>query len=145
MVDGIHLPTEVEEFSNTNTIEVEVGTNGYKGGETEKGCRTYFRIKDLGGTDMRCDFEPLDKGNNVGEVTITFGGDAELKTFLSGLRFSVNVLEARTGRLSSMVILTDDEVGVLLQLLQSWIKCGKNMYSSICQDIKDKLERRYDV
>ena len=147
IVDGINVPTEVEEFANFNTIEIEVGTNGYKGGDADKGCRTYFRIKDLENTDMRCDFEPLDKGNSVGEVTITFGGDAELKTLIDGLRFAVNTLEAKTNRHSASILLTDDEAGILLQILQRNIRGGggHDMVASICKDIKSKIEGRYEA
>lgn len=147
IVDGIKVPTEVEEFTSANIIEIETGTNGYMGGDTGHGSRTYFRIKDLGSTDMRCDFEPLDKGNSVGEVTITLGGDSELKTFISGLRFALNVLEAKTNRLSATITLNDDEAGVLLQILQRNIRGGngRDMIASVCKDIKAKIERRYEV
>ena len=143
-IDGSKIPTEVEEFANTNIIEVEVGTNGYQG--DNGGCKTYFRIKDLSNTDMRLDFEPMDSGNHVGEVTITLGGDGELRTFIDALRYALNALEAKANRHSSSLRLSDDEVGVLLQVLQKVIyKNDKNLFGSVCQDIKKKLEGRYEL
>ena len=50
--DGTRLTTFTREVASANTIEVEVGTNGFKGGNASCGSRTYIRIKDLGGTDM---------------------------------------------------------------------------------------------
>ena len=38
-------------------LEVEAGTNGYQGGDSGHGSRTYLRLKDLGSTDIRCNVE----------------------------------------------------------------------------------------
>lgn len=50
--DGTKITTFTREVASANTIEVEVGTTGFKGGNANCGGRTYIRIKDLGGTDM---------------------------------------------------------------------------------------------
>lgn len=71
IVNGLSIPTKVEEFEDSNILEVEAGTNELQKGGIANGARTYFRIKDLGRTKMQCDFEPMGKGNEVCEVTIT--------------------------------------------------------------------------
>lgn len=82
---------KVEVFSreivSANILEVEAGTNGFRGGDGGHGSRTYFRLKNLGGTCF--DFKQLD------EDTIEFilYGDAELDTFIKALKFAVKVLE----------------------------------------------------
>lgn len=90
LVNGEKVETWKEEFLHANVLEVEAGTTGFKGGDTGHGGRTYFRLKDLGGTDIvaRC---------NDGEVEIEFGGDAELQTFIQSLEFTLEVLKDQIG------------------------------------------------
>lgn len=147
IVDGIKVPTEVEEFSDISTIEVEVGTTGYKGGDTGQGGRTYFRIKDLCDTDMRCDFEPIGTGNHVGEVTIIFGGDSELNTFMDGLRFAADSLEGQVnGKMSVEPRFTHEETALMLQIIQSQlcVQFPNEIRNGILKRIKSKLEKRYE-
>lgn len=85
-VNGEDVETWKAEFWNANILEAEVGTTGFKGGDTGHGGRTYFRLKDLGSTDIiaRCSED---------EVEIEFGGDAELQTFVQSLEFALKVLK----------------------------------------------------
>ena len=50
--DGTEITTYTRDVVSANILEVEVGTTGYMGGDTGHGGRTYFRIKDEGGTDI---------------------------------------------------------------------------------------------
>ena len=50
--DGTRITTFIREVASANVLEVEVGTDSLKGGSAEHGSRTYFRITDLGNTDM---------------------------------------------------------------------------------------------
>ncbi len=86
LVNGEEVETWKAEFMNANVLEVEAGTTGFKGGDTGHGGRTYFRLKDLGSTDIvaRCSDE---------EVEIEFGGDTELQTFIQSLEFTLKVLK----------------------------------------------------
>lgn len=84
------METQTTEIVACNILEVEVGTTGYMGGDTGHGGATYFRLKDLGSTDMRVKVVGDDK--YAEEVTIEFGGDHELYTFLKALKFAVKVL-----------------------------------------------------
>lgn len=83
---SVKIVTKSQTFYQASTFEVEVGTTGLKGGDTGHGGRTYLRFKDAGGTDMNV-------VARKGEVTLTFGGDAELLNLIDALRFAVSVLK----------------------------------------------------
>jgi len=87
-VNGRDVKTYVCELLAANVLEVEVGTTGIRGGDTGHGGRTFFRLADLGGTDMRVG---ANNSNNP-EVIIEFGGDCELDTFTRALEFALFVL-----------------------------------------------------
>ena len=91
--DGTRLTTFTREVISSNAIEVEVGTNGFKGGNAEHGSRTYFRIRDLGGTDMFVKTSRRPFSNNTESAEFILGGDCELETIIRALKFVVKVLE----------------------------------------------------
>jgi hypothetical protein len=72
-------------------LEAEAGTTGYMGGDTGHGGRTYFRITDLGGTDIRVN--PIQDRYGNGGFEVTLGGDCELSTMITALKFITQVLE----------------------------------------------------
>ena len=76
--DGTEITTYTRDVISCNLLEVEAGTTGYMGGDTGHGGRSYFRIKDNGGTDM--------------EVN-TSVDDCELETMIRALKFITKVLE----------------------------------------------------
>ena len=143
IVDGQSIPTQVEEFIGRNILEIEAGTNGCRVEDSGICCRTYFRIKDIDNTDIRLDFEPLESGNRIGEVTIMLRGDSELDTFLDGLRFAVDTLERQIDKRKPEVRFTNEEVGVLLNLLQQSLD-SKTYFGKLSRSIKEKLERRFE-
>lgn len=109
-IDGIPVPTAINEFSSANILSVEVGTNGFQGGDTGHGGRTCLRIIDEGCTDLRCRVKANGKWHNydnvcgVNEIEIILGGDTELGTFSNALRFAADVLEKKiTGELMLVV------------------------------------------
>jgi hypothetical protein len=69
-------------------LSVEAGTNGYQGGDTGHGSRTYIRIQDEGGTDIGARVL-LDSLGYVDGVEIVLGGDAELSTMIEALKFVI--------------------------------------------------------
>lgn len=91
-IDGVDVPTQTREMVSANVIEVEVGTTGHRGGDSGHGGRTYFRIKDLGSTDMSAKITGESCGN-AGEIEISFGGDCELDTFIEALEFALKTLK----------------------------------------------------
>ena len=91
-VNGKSVDTFKREICNANVLEVEAGTNGYQGGDTGHGSRTYIRIQDIGGTDI----EVHPTHNSFGEedgVVIALGGDSELSTIIEALKFTLKVLD----------------------------------------------------
>lgn len=76
------------EMVSANILQVSVGTTGPKGGDSGHGGRTVFALHDLGSTDMTV--IPDETG-----VTIEFGGDTELHTFIEALEFAVQVLRGK--------------------------------------------------
>lgn len=90
-VDRYEFPIFKKELNNANILDVVAGTTGYEGGDSGHGCRTYIRIQNKGGTDLRINkigSEYWDQG-----VEIILGGDTELYTIIDGLKFIINVLK----------------------------------------------------
>jgi hypothetical protein len=90
-IGGIEVSTYKREIVSTNIIEVEAGTNGYQGGDSGHGSRTYFRIKDLASTDM--DIHVTRDRFSCEGFEVTLGGDCELETIITALKFITKVLE----------------------------------------------------
>lgn len=91
-VNGVKIETKKGEIYNCNILGVEVGTNGYQGGDTGHGSRTYIRIEDLGSTDINA-WVDRNKFNETESVTIKLGGDTELYTIIEALKFITETLE----------------------------------------------------
>lgn len=90
-VNGVEVTTFARDVVDLNILTVEAGTNGYKGGDSGHGSRTYLRITDGGGTDMR--FKSVIRLCGAEGFEVSLGGDSELKTFIKALKFAVKVLE----------------------------------------------------
>ena len=89
--DGTEITTYTRDVISCNLLEVEAGTTGYMGGDTGHGGRSYFRIKDNGGTDMEVNTSVDRYGCRSLEVVL--GGDCELETMIRALKFITKVLE----------------------------------------------------
>ena len=89
--DGTEITTYTRDVISCNLLEVEAGTTGYMGGDTGHGGRSYFRIKDNGGTDMEVNTSVDSYGCRSLEVFL--GGDCELETMIRALKFITKVLE----------------------------------------------------
>lgn len=90
LLHGREIITYTREIVSANILEVEAGTNGYQGGDTGHGGRTYFRVKDLAGTDI--EVHVLGRFGDEG-FEVSLGGDCELETMISALKFITKVLE----------------------------------------------------
>ena len=87
------LPAISDEIYNANIILVTVGTNGYHGGDSGHGSKSFFEIANQGGTDISV----LVNGKEIDDVqsvAITVGGDAELRTLIQALEFGAKALRA---------------------------------------------------
>lgn len=97
IIDKIDVPVEVQEIEDICSLRIEVGTTGTKGGDSGHGCRTVFRLVDLGSTDMRGGIKGHYAGkstvnaggDNLERIEIAFGGDQELKNFIKALNFGL--------------------------------------------------------
>ena len=85
IVDGVTIPSFKKEIEAENTIEVEVATTGYKGGDSGHGGRTFFKVGDVSCTDIR-------PSSTYDSVEIVLGGDAEMETFCETLRIGYEYL-----------------------------------------------------
>ena len=89
-VIGRTVKTWEREIIDACMLKAAAGTTGYQGGDTGHGCRTYLRLSDIGGADMRC---RLFDAHGERGVEIALGGDAELHTLLEALEFVIHVLK----------------------------------------------------
>ena len=86
VVNGIEVPILRKESIDANSLYVEVGTTGFKGGDSGYGGRTFFLLNNVASTDIKIDSLYPDK------VVICLGGDSELKTFIEALEFAADTL-----------------------------------------------------
>lgn len=91
-VNGVDVETWERKIIDANILSVEAGTNGYQGGDTGHGGRTYIRISDEGSTDINARVIK-DRCDNTSGIEIALGGDAELSTMIEALKFITKVLE----------------------------------------------------
>ncbi len=91
-VNGVDAETWKREIIDANILSVEAGTNGYQGGDTDHGRRTYIRISDEGGTDISAKVLK-DRYCDTSGIEITLGSDAELSTIIEAFKFITKVLE----------------------------------------------------
>ena len=91
--DDLKLCGELHEceFGLFNTLSVTVGTNGYQGGDSGHGGRTYISLEDLGSTDLDARTSVNDYSQT--KVELMLGGDSELDSLIEGLRWAADKLE----------------------------------------------------
>ena len=89
-IDHMDVTTYTRDIISANLLEVEAGTNGYHGGDSGHGSRSYFRIENQGGTDIRVN--PLGRHGEEG-FEVIIGGDCELETMITALKFITQALE----------------------------------------------------
>ncbi len=92
-VNGQIVKTKVKTITGANLLEIEAGTNGFKGGDSGHGSRTYIRISDDGGTDWK--LHAIHGEFDNGSIVIEMGGDSELYTIIKGLRKIIKILEGQ--------------------------------------------------
>jgi len=90
---GPGLRAVAREFTDACILRATVGTTGYRGGDSGHGGRTEIVFEDVGGTDME-----LSRIGPDGSVTISFGGDAELRLAIRAFRFVADSLETLAGQ-----------------------------------------------
>ncbi len=93
--DGTEITTFSRDIKGSNLVQIEAGTSGFKGGDTDMGGRTYFRIENKGATDISV-FTRNDRWGSTEELEVFLGGDSELVTIIQALKFIVRVLEEQS-------------------------------------------------
>lgn len=96
LIDGRMIKTKKMFIEDINVLEVEAGTNGFQGGDSGHGSRTFFKICDRASTDIRVRRCASRFGEEGLEVVL--GGDAELRTIIQALKFITDTLEAESER-----------------------------------------------
>ena len=90
-INGERVDTFIRGIAGRKSLlEVEAGTNGFHGGDTGAGSRTYIRIVNNGNTDIYV--RPTGPCGDDG-VEIMLGGDCELDTMITALEFITKVLK----------------------------------------------------
>ena len=79
------------EFGTFNTLGVSVETNGYQGGYSVHGGRTYICFEDLSSTDIDAVVSSGQDTNT--KLEIMLGGDSELDSMIDALRWAADKLE----------------------------------------------------
>lgn len=93
-VNGVTVKTFIKDIADFNILTVEVGTTGYKGGDSSHGGRTFFSVQDSGGTDI--EVRRTENGHDAcGGFEVELGGDAELSTITQALEFILTVLKTQ--------------------------------------------------
>ena len=92
-INGERVNTWKTEIIECNIIAVEAGTNGYHGGDTGHGSRTYIRIEDKGATDIDV---KVTENNDGKAIEFVLGGDSELSTIIKTLDFVTKILKIQT-------------------------------------------------
>ena len=78
------------EFGMFNTLGVTVATNGYQGGDSGHGGRTYICFEDLCSTDI--DAVVTYGQDTNAKVEIMLRGDSELDSMIDALRWAADKL-----------------------------------------------------
>lgn len=85
VVNGVEVPILMKEIVDANSFFVEVGTTGFKGGDTGHGGRTFFLLHNAASTDIEI-------VSFSDRLAISLGGDSELRTFIEALEFAADTL-----------------------------------------------------
>ncbi|MGP4076298.1 hypothetical protein [Halobacillus sp. K22] len=79
-----------------NILNVEVGSTGYKGGDSGAGGKTILRLQNGGSTVWTLKYEDEYGSTSVIEqpqvIEIEMKGDSEMQSFIEALEFTINEL-----------------------------------------------------
>lgn len=79
------------EFGFLNVLGVTVATNGYQGGDSGHGGRTYVSIENFADSDFDAKVTRSESGSV--KVELMCGGDSELDTLIQSLRWAADTLD----------------------------------------------------
>lgn len=84
------------EITDACVMKVTAGTNGFKGGDSGHGSRTVVILEDEGSVDWGVIVDGV-KHSAPRKITLSLGGDAELRSIIKALRFAANSLSKKAG------------------------------------------------
>lgn len=84
------------EITDACVMKVTAATNGFKGGDSGHGSRTVVILEDEGSVDWGVIVDGV-KHSAPRKITLSLGGDAELRSIIKALRFAANSLSKKAG------------------------------------------------
>lgn len=92
VIDGERIPVYSKQIALACLVDVTAGTNGFRGGDSGHGCRTYIRVADAGGTDVIRAAVNSGKASN-GALELVLGGDDELRAVIKTCEYIARILK----------------------------------------------------
>ena len=99
-VNGVSIPTFGASYDTCNMLSVEVGTNGFRGGDSGHGSRTYLSFENGYNTDMCVSIDGVQY--SADKIELMFGGDSELEMVISALEYAVKTLKNQTNLVTDL-------------------------------------------
>lgn len=84
------------EITDACVMKATAATNGFKGGDSGHGSRTVVILENEGSVDWSVIVDGV-KHADPRKITISLGGDAELRSMIKALRFAANTLTKQSG------------------------------------------------
>lgn len=99
-VNGVSIPTFGASYDICNMLSVEVGTNGFRGGDSGHGSRTYLSFENGYSTDMSVSIDGVQY--SADKIELMFGGDNELEMVILALEYAVKTLKNQTNMVTDL-------------------------------------------
>lgn len=99
-VNGALIPTFGASYVSCNMLSVEAGTNGFRGGDSGHGSRTYLSFENDASTDMSVSIDGVQY--SADKIELMFGGDSELETVILALEYAVKALKNQTNLVTDL-------------------------------------------
>ena len=92
-VDGYEVPLEIFERESFTISKLTIGTNGFKGGDSGHGSRTYIKLN-IDGGNIHCYAKNVGRSNTTfTTLQIVAGGDDELHALIENLEEATKILK----------------------------------------------------
>lgn len=99
-VNGALISTFGASYESCNMLSVEAGTNGFRGGDSGHGSRTYLSFENDSSTDMSVSIDGVQY--SADKIELMFGGDSELETVILALEYAVKALKNQTNLVTDL-------------------------------------------
>jgi hypothetical protein len=99
-VNGALISTFGASYEICNMLSVEAGTNGFRGGDSGHGSRTYLSFENGYSTDMSVSINGVQF--SADKIELMFGGDCELEMVILALEYAVKTLKNQTNLVTDL-------------------------------------------